>query len=126
MGKRGLGTRAVHGRRGPLHGPLTTPIVQSSTFAFSASEEMRRYLAGDESLHLYTRYANPTLQLMSRAASLGGVETLVSLPVHTSHHGYSEEQLALAGVDAGTVRVALGVEDAADLVADAEGALEGV
>jgi hypothetical protein len=30
------------------------------------------------------------LRLMARAASLGGVETLVSLPVHTSHHGYSE------------------------------------
>src|SRR5262249_3184556 len=30
------------------------------------------------------------LRLMARAASLGGVETLVSLPVHTSHHGYTD------------------------------------
>jgi cystathionine beta-lyase/cystathionine gamma-synthase len=66
------------------------------------------------------------LRLMARAASLGGVETLVSLPVHTSHHGYTEEQLALAGVDPGTVRVSLGVEDAADLLEDADHALEGV
>jgi cystathionine beta-lyase/cystathionine gamma-synthase len=63
------------------------------------------------------------LTLMARAASLGGVETLVSLPVHTSHHGYTEEQLRAAGVDPGTVRIALGVEDAADLIADAERAL---
>jgi cystathionine beta-lyase/cystathionine gamma-synthase len=63
------------------------------------------------------------LALMARAASLGGVETLVSLPVHTSHHGYSDEQLRAAGIDPGMVRVALGVEDAADLVADAEAAL---
>jgi cystathionine beta-lyase/cystathionine gamma-synthase len=66
------------------------------------------------------------LRIMARAASLGGVESLVSLPVHTSHYGYSEEQLRAAGVDPGQVRVSLGVEDAADLVADAEAALAGV
>jgi len=66
------------------------------------------------------------LRLMARAASLGGVETLVSLPVHTSHHGYTDEQLKAAGVDPGAVRVALGVEDAADLIEDADRALEGV
>jgi cystathionine beta-lyase/cystathionine gamma-synthase len=63
------------------------------------------------------------LRLMARAASLGGVETLVCLPVYTSHHGYTEEQLAAAGVDPGTVRVALGIEDAADLLEDADRAL---
>jgi cystathionine beta-lyase/cystathionine gamma-synthase len=66
------------------------------------------------------------LRLMARAASLGGTETLVSLPVHTSHYGYTDEQLKAAGVDPGTARIALGVEDAADLIADAEGALEAV
>lgn len=62
MKKRGAGTRAVHGRRGAKAGPLTTPVVQSSTFAFASAEEMRRYLAGDGDLYLYTRYANPTLR----------------------------------------------------------------
>ena len=66
------------------------------------------------------------LQLMARAASLGGVETLVSLPVHTSHHGFTDEQLRAAGIDPGMVRVSLGVEDAADLLADADAALAGV
>ena len=66
------------------------------------------------------------LRLMARAASLGGVETLVSLPVHTSHYGYSDEQLRAAGIDPGLVRISLGVEDAADLVADAEAALAAV
>jgi cystathionine beta-lyase/cystathionine gamma-synthase len=66
------------------------------------------------------------LRVMARAASLGGVETLVSLPVHTSHHGYSDEQLREAGVDPGMVRVSLGVEDAADLLEDADRALSGV
>jgi cystathionine beta-lyase/cystathionine gamma-synthase len=65
------------------------------------------------------------LRLVARAASLGGVETLVSLPVHTSHHGMTEAQLREAGVDPGLVRVSLGVEDAADIVADVDGALAG-
>ena len=50
----------------------------------------------------------------------------MSLPVHTSHHGYSDEQLRAAGVDPGMVRVSLGVEDAADLIADADAALAGL
>jgi methionine-gamma-lyase len=53
------------------------------------------------------------------------VETLVSLPVHTSHYGMTEAQLREAGVDPGTVRVSLGVEDAADIVADVDRALSG-
>lgn len=64
------------------------------------------------------------LRLIARAASLGGVETLASLPVHTSHAGYTDEQLKAAGVDPGMVRIALGVEDADDLVRDVERALE--
>ncbi len=73
--KRGPGTRAVHGRRGARAGPLTTPVVQSSTFTFASSEEMRRYLGGDEDLYLYTRYANPTLRdLEESLAVLEGAE----------------------------------------------------
>jgi len=65
--KRGAGTRAVHGTAPRRPGPLTTPIVQSATFAFASSDEMRRYLAGDEDLYLYTRYANPTLRELEAA-----------------------------------------------------------
>jgi cystathionine beta-lyase/cystathionine gamma-synthase len=66
------------------------------------------------------------LQLVSRAASLGGVESLVSLPVHTSHYGLSDAQLAQAGIDPGAARISVGVEDAADIIADVERALESV
>ena len=66
------------------------------------------------------------LGLVARAASLGGVESLVSIPVHTSHYGYTLEQLAAAGIDPGTVRVSLGVEDSADIIADIDQALAGV
>jgi len=63
------------------------------------------------------------LRLVARAASLGGVESLASLPVHTSHHGLPEEALREAGVDPGMVRLSMGVEDASDLIADVEQAL---
>jgi cystathionine gamma-lyase len=63
------------------------------------------------------------LRLVARAASLGGVESLASLPVHTSHYGLPEDKLREAGIDPGMVRLSLGVEDAADVIADVERAL---
>ncbi|HET8646907.1 MAG TPA: PLP-dependent transferase, partial [Vicinamibacteria bacterium] len=63
-GRRGKGTQAVHGRGVPQAGPLAPPIVQSATFTFASSAEMRRYLEGDEELYLYTRYENPTLRAL--------------------------------------------------------------
>jgi methionine-gamma-lyase len=63
------------------------------------------------------------LRLVQRAASLGGVESLASLPVHTSHYGLPQEKLREAGIDPGMVRLSLGVEDAQDLIADVERAL---
>lgn len=63
------------------------------------------------------------LRLIQRAASLGGVESVVSIPVLTSHYGYSPEELEKAGVDPGMVRVSIGLEDPADLIADLEQAI---
>lgn len=64
------------------------------------------------------------LKLVARAASLGGVESLASLPILFSHTGYSAEELARAGVDEGMVRLSVGLEDADDLVADLKQALD--
>jgi cystathionine beta-lyase/cystathionine gamma-synthase len=63
------------------------------------------------------------LQLIQRAASLGGVESLCSLPVLTSQWGHSEDQLREAGVTASMARISIGLEDPADLVADLDQAL---
>ncbi len=57
------------------------------------------------------------------AASLGGVESLVVLPIYTSHYRMSRAELAAAGVEPGTVRVSVGLEDPADLIADLKQAL---
>jgi len=63
------------------------------------------------------------LTVIKRAASLGGVESLVSLPVLTSQYGHTEEQLREAGVTKGMLRLSVGLEDAADLIADLDQAL---
>jgi methionine-gamma-lyase len=64
-----------------------------------------------------------SLKLWYLAASLGGVESTVSYPVLTSHTGLSAKQLKLLGVSAATVRLSVGIEDSADLIADLEQAL---
>ena len=59
-----------------------------------------------------------SLRLVRTAPSLGGVETLASYPMYSSHAGFSHEQLKAAGVSPATVRFALGIEAAADIIAD--------
>jgi cystathionine beta-lyase/cystathionine gamma-synthase len=63
------------------------------------------------------------LQVIRRATSLGGVDSLVSLPVLTSHYNYSDEDLRRAGVTPGMLRVSIGLEDEADLIDDLDQAL---
>jgi methionine-gamma-lyase len=52
------------------------------------------------------------------AASLGGVESLVILPIYSSHYKMSTAELKAAGVSPGTVRVSIGLEDPEDLIED--------
>ena len=63
------------------------------------------------------------MQIIQRAASLGGVESLCSLPVLTSQWGFSDQQLADAGVTKGMVRLSIGLEHIDDLIADLDQAL---
>ncbi len=64
------------------------------------------------------------LKLVARAASLGGTETLTSLPILFSHTGYSADELRRAGVDEGMVRMSVGLEDPQDLIDDLKQALQ--
>jgi len=57
------------------------------------------------------------------AASLGGVESLVVLPIFTSHYKMSMAELKAASVEPGTVRVSIGLEDPQDLIEDLRQAL---
>ena len=64
------------------------------------------------------------VQLPLSAASLGGVESLITRPATTSHVGMTPEQRKAAGISDGLIRVALGIEDSRDLVEDFRQALE--
>ena len=63
------------------------------------------------------------LQIIKRAASLGGAESLCSLPFLTSHWGYSDADLKAADITKGMMRLSIGLEDPEDLIADLEQAL---
>jgi len=58
------------------------------------------------------------LKLFLNATSLGGVESLASIPVLTSHYGFKPEDLRKAGVTSGMVRLSCGIEDSDDLIED--------
>jgi cystathionine beta-lyase/cystathionine gamma-synthase len=72
----------------------------------------------DRAARLYDK-----LKVIKRAASLGGVESLISMPVLTSQWGHTDEQLRDAGVTKGMLRLSVGLEDPADLIADLDQAL---
>ena len=63
------------------------------------------------------------LRLAVPAPSLGGVETLVSEPRHTSHAGLSRAEREAIGIPDGFVRISVGLEDVEDLQADFAAAL---
>lgn len=65
------------------------------------------------------------LQLITHAPSLAGVESLVSEPRLTSHRALGPEGRAAMGIPDGFLRVSCGLEDADDLIADLEQALDG-
>ncbi|MEZ6017867.1 MAG: aminotransferase class I/II-fold pyridoxal phosphate-dependent enzyme [Planctomycetota bacterium] len=71
-----------------------------------------------------TRPFVAALHLLQDAPSLGGVESLASIPRVMSHAGWSEQELRAAGIGPGAVRLAIGIEDPGDLVADLLGALD--
>jgi cystathionine beta-lyase/cystathionine gamma-synthase len=62
--------------------------------------------------------------LAHRATSLGGPETLVCHPATTTHASLTPDEQAMTGVTEGLVRISVGLEDADDLVADFQQALD--
>jgi cystathionine gamma-synthase len=64
------------------------------------------------------------LQEFTLAESLGGVESLIAHPVTMTHAGMDAEARARAGIGAGLLRMSVGIEDPADLVADLSAALQ--
>jgi cystathionine beta-lyase/cystathionine gamma-synthase len=74
------------------------------------------------SLEAARRFLNQ-LKLCSLAESLGGVETLVSLPAQMTHASMPKEVQERIGITEGLVRISVGIEDVEDIMADLDQAL---
>jgi cystathionine gamma-synthase len=70
-----------------------------------------------------TRVAD-RLKLFALAPSLGGVESLVTQPCTTTHHGLTPAERARRGISDVMLRLSIGLEDADDLIADLRQALD--
>lgn len=64
------------------------------------------------------------LTLFALAPSLGGTESLATQPVTTTHHGLPAEEYERRGITGSMIRLSVGLEDPADLIADLTQALE--
>jgi O-acetylhomoserine (thiol)-lyase len=63
------------------------------------------------------------VKLFSHLANIGDVRSLIIHPASTTHRQLTDEQRQAAGAGADVVRVSIGIEDAADIIADLEQAL---
>jgi cystathionine beta-lyase/cystathionine gamma-synthase len=69
------------------------------------------------------RHVSEALRLFTLAPSLGGVDSLVSIPVLTSHAMISPEHRRTMGITEQLIRLSVGIENPGDLIADLEQAL---
>ncbi len=69
-----------------------------------------------------TRFVD-RLRLFKIAPSLGGVESLVTQPVTTTHHGLTAAERARRGITNTMIRLSIGLEDVQDLITDLREAL---
>ena len=88
------------------------PKGQSSVFSFNIE-------GGRESA---ARFCD-SLKLIPIVTNLGDARTIVSCPAATTHSQLSDERLLSVGINPGTVRISVGLEDVSDLLADIEQAL---
>ena len=63
------------------------------------------------------------LKLIIHGLSLGGVESLISMPVYSSHYYLTPQELEEIGLNNRMVRLSVGIEDHEDIIADLENAL---
>jgi len=63
------------------------------------------------------------LKIIIHGLSLGGVESLISMPVYSSHYYLSPDELAEVGLNNRMIRLSVGLEGIGDLIADLDHAL---
>jgi cystathionine gamma-lyase len=102
----------------PTHPQYELACRQMSGFGGMISVELGSRERAD---HVLER-----VRVFSLAESLGGVESLISLPAAMTHASVPPERRAAMGLSEGLIRLSCGVEDVGDLLADLEQAFEGL
>ena len=108
--------RTVHYPGLPSHPDHEVASAQMSGFGGMLALELA---GGGRAAERFLR----KLRLIRHAPSLGGVDSLVSEPRHTSHSHLTSDERARLGIPDGFLRLSIGIEDADDLIADIEQAL---
>lgn len=113
---RGSTVARVHYPGLPHHPDHDVAREYLDTFGFVLAFEVAGGLPG--AVRAYDRF-----RVIARAVSLGGVETLASIPLHTSHAMMSAEERRGAGIADGLIRLSVGIEPYEVLEADLATAL---
>jgi O-acetylhomoserine (thiol)-lyase len=109
VGYPGLPSHAGHAKAQQL-----LPRGAGAVFSFELDgtrEQGRRFIEG--------------LRLFSHLANVGDAKSLVIHPASTTHSRMDAAALAAAGIGEGSIRLSIGLEDPADLIADLNSALKG-
>lgn len=112
----GLSTHPQHQLAARLLQPINGENFFGAMLAFEIKEAER-----DEIFRFMD-----ALRLIKPATTLGDVQSEVSYPPIASHRGWSDERMKQIGLTPGIVRFSAGIEDAADVMADLEQALNKV
>jgi len=83
---------------------------------------MMSFTLKDESMEAANKVLSAT-KLFSLAESLGGVESLINHPATMTHASIPREERLKTGLTDGMIRLSVGIEDAADLIADLNNAI---
>jgi len=103
----------------PSHPNHATAKKQMTAFGGMVSVELKATVE-------QAKQVCSSFHVFSLAESLGGVESLVDHPASMTHASIPAEERRRAGLEDGLIRLSVGVEDAADLIADLDQALRAV
>jgi len=111
--------------------PKVDGVVHPSLRSHSTFEWAQEFLAFPGALFCFdlgsaarAQRLQQDLAYFTAAPSFGGVESLITRPAHTSHKLLGAQARAERGIGDGLLRVAVGIEDAEDLLGDLEQALD--